>query len=91
MFGVDGVVRDAQPVASPVPDNRTKRVVIDGVFLVLTSHGAVAVHFFAASPHSAPSAKYGVPAREADSGCNVLHDAFDVVDASSGMDPGPHL
>ena len=91
VFGVDGVVCDAQPVACPIPDNRTERIVVDGVLLVLTSHGTVAVHFVAESPPCAPSAKYGVPAREADSGCNVLHDAFDVVDASSGMDPGPPL
>ena len=91
MFGVDGVVGDAQPVASPVPDNRAECVVVDGVFLVLTSHGAMAVHSFAEPSPCAPSAEYGVPAREADSGCHVFYDAFDVVDASSGVDPWPPL
>ena len=91
MFGVDGVVGDAQPVASPVSDNRTECVVVDGVLLVFTTHGTVAVHSSSESPACAPSPKNGVPTGEADSWCKVLHDVLDVVDESSRVDPGPSL
>ena len=91
MFRVDGVVCDAQPVACPVSDNRTECVVVDGVLLVLASLGAVAVKSFAESFSCAPSAKNGVPAREADPWREVFHDAFDVVDATARVDPRPTL
>ena len=37
VFGVDGVVVEAQPVASPVSDDGAEGVMVDGVFFVLTS------------------------------------------------------
>ena len=91
VLGVDGIVVKSQPVAGPVSDDGAEGVVVDGVFLVLTSHGAVEVHFLAEPSPCAPSAEYSVPAREADSGCNIFHDAFNVVDASSCVDPWPPL
>ena len=91
MLGDEGVVGDAQPVACPVSDHGAECVVVNGVLLALTSHGAVAVHSSAESPACAPSAKNGVPACEADSWREVLHDALDVVDAPSRVDPGPPL
>ena len=62
---------------------------VAGVLLVLTAHGAAAMHFFAEPATCAPSPQYGVPTSETDSRCEVLHDAFDVVDTSPGVDPGP--
>ncbi len=89
VFRVGGIIGEAQPVASPVPNDRAEGVVVDGVFLVLTSHSAVAVHSLAEPSPCVPSAEYGVPAREADPGCHVFRYAFDVVDASSGVDAWP--
>ena len=89
VFGVNGIVVEAQSVACPVPDDGAEGVMVDGVFFVFTSQGAVAVPFFPKTPPCAASTENGVPAREANPGGHVFHDVFKVVDAPSGVDPWP--
>ena len=89
VFGVNGVVVEAQSVACPVPDDGAEGVMVDGVFFVFTSQGAVAVPLFPKTPPSAPSAEDGVPAREPNPGGHVFHDILEVVDATPGVDAWP--
>ena len=89
MSGVQRVVVEVQPLLCPCADDPAVRVVVDGIFLVVTSHQAVAVVFLPEPALGAPSAKNGVPAREADSWREVLHDALQVVYAPVSVDAGP--
>ena len=54
--GVQGVVVEIQPFLRPCADDPAVRVVVDGVFLVVTSHRAVAVVFLPETALGAPSA-----------------------------------
>ena len=74
---------------SPVSDDGTVSVVVDGIFFVFAPKCAVAVEFFPETSACTPPAKDGVPACEADSWGHVFHDVFEVVDASSGVDSWP--
>ena len=89
VLGVHGVVVEIQPFLRPCADNPAMCVVLDGVLLVVATHRTVAVVFLPKTPLGAPSAKHGVPAREADSWREVLHDALQVVYAPVSVDAGP--
>ena len=49
----------------------------------------MAVPSFPKASSGAPSTKDGVPTREPNPGGHVFHDVFEVVDATSGVDPWP--
>ena len=89
--GVHGVVVEIQPFLRPCANGPAVCVVIDGVLLVVATHRAVAVVFLSEAPFGAPSAKHRVPAREADSWCEVFHDAPQVVHAPACMNTRPSL
>ena len=74
---------------SPVSDDGAISVVVNGIFFIFAPKSAVAIEFFSEPPACAPPTKDGVPASEADSWGHVLHDVFEVVDASSGVDSRP--
>ena len=54
--GVQGVVVEIQPFLRPRADDPAVRIVVDGVFLVVTSHRAVAVVPLPETALGAPSA-----------------------------------
>ena len=80
---------EVQPFLRPRADDPAVCVVVDGVFLVVTTHRAVAVVSLSESALGAPSAKDGVPTREADSWREVLHNALQVVHAPACVDARP--
>ena len=67
---------EIQPLLSPRANDPAMCVVVDGVFLVVASHRAVAVVFLPDTALGAPSAENCVPACEADSWREVFHDAL---------------
>ena len=82
---------EIQPFLRPCANDPAVCVVVDGVLLVVATHRAVAVVFLSEAPFGAPSAKHRVPAREADSWCEVFHDAPQVVHAPTCMNARPSL
>ena len=76
VLGVQWVVVKTQSLLCPRADDPAVCVVIDGVLLVVASHRAVTVVFLPESALGAPSSKDGVPASEADSRCDVFHNAL---------------
>ena len=76
VLGVQGVVVETQSVLGPCANDPAVGVVIDGVLLVVAPHRAVTVLFLPESALGAPSSKDSVPASEADSRCEVFHNAL---------------
>ena len=91
VLGVQGVVVETQSVLGPCTNDPTMGVVIDGVLLVVAPHCAVTVLFFSEGAFGTPSAEDGVPASEADSRCEVFHNALHVIHASACVDARPSL
>ena len=89
MLGVQGVIMEIQPLLSPCPNDPAVCIVVDGVFLVVATHRAVAMVFLSESPLGAPSAKDGVPTSEADSWREVFHNALQVAHAPACVDAWP--